>query len=131
MTVPEEVVFVLIVTSGVFGALYADARRRQGGCRDYLCDAAVLAAVVERGDAPLPTPLLHGQPPPRMRSGTRPTSWPLTMDTLAASRMLTLADASAASQVCTGVLVLNHNYDVALVAPLGIGGCRQCRPSNR
>ncbi len=60
-------VFVLVVTNGVLGGFWVDARRRQGGCRDCLRDAASLAAVVERGDAPLPTPLLHGQPPPRMR----------------------------------------------------------------
>lgn len=59
--------FVLVITSGVLGGFYVDARRKQGGCRDYLRDAASLAAFVERGDAPLPTPLLNGQPPPRMR----------------------------------------------------------------
>ncbi len=59
---PKEEVDVLIVMSGVLGAVRADARRRQDGCRYYPCDAATSAAVVGRGDAPLLTPLLRGQP---------------------------------------------------------------------
>ncbi len=66
MAMPERI-FMLVIRSGALGGFHVDARRKQGGCRYYLCDAASQAAVVERGNAPLPTPTLNGLPPPRMR----------------------------------------------------------------
>ncbi len=129
VTVPEQEVSVLIAMSGVFGALRADARWRQDGCRYYPRDAAIPAAVVGRGDAPLPTPLLHGQPRLLVVSDARPSSRLLITDTLVASRMVILTAVIPSSRVRNGSSERTLGIDATMFTTIGIGPSRLQRPS--